>query len=59
MYYYIYLHDHFLSQDHDGLLNNVEITLFDKTDPSYPERRKEFWRTKLRTLAPLVLNIEE
>ena len=54
-----YLHDHFLSEDHDGLLNNVEITLIDKTDPSDPERREEFWRTKLRTLAPLGLNIEE
>ena len=49
-----YLHDHFLSQDHDGLLNNVEITLIDKTDPSDPERREEFWKTKLRTLAPWV-----
>ena len=51
-----YLHDHFLSQDHDGLLNSVEITLIDLSDP---ERREEFWRTKLRTLAPLDLNIEE
>ena len=54
-----YLHDHFLSEDHDGLLNNVENTLTDKTDPSDPERREEFWRTKLRTLAPLGLNIVE
>ena len=54
-----YLHDHFLSEDHDGLLNNVDITLIDKTDPSDPERREEFWRTKLRTLAPLGLNIDE
>ena len=53
-----YVHDHLLSEDHDGLLNNVEITLIDKTDPSDPER-EEFWRTKLRTLAPLGLNIEE
>ena len=51
-----YLHDHFLSQDHDGLLNSVEITLIDLSDP---ERREEFWRTKLRILAPLDLNIEE
>ena len=50
-----YLHDHFLSEDHDGLLNNVEITLIDKTDPSDSERREEFWRTKLHTLAPLGL----
>ena len=52
------LHDHFFSGDHDGLLNNVEITLIDKTDPSNPERRGGYWRTKLRTLAPLGLNVE-
>ena len=49
----------FLSEDHDGLLNNVEITLIDKTDPSDPERREEFWKTNLYTLAPLGLSIEE
>ena len=54
-----YLHDHFLSEDHDGLVNNVVIIFIDKTDPSDPERREEFWRTKLRTLAPHGLNIEE
>ena len=53
-----YLLDHFLNEDHDGLLNNVEITLTDNTDPSVPEKTEEFWRTKLRTLAPLGLNIE-
>ena len=31
------LHDHFFSEDHDCLLNNVKITLIDKTDPSDPE----------------------
>ena len=36
-----------------------EVILIDKTDPLDPERREEFWRTKLRTLAPLGLNIEE
>ena len=54
-----YLRDHCLSEDHDGLLNNVYITLIDKTDPLDPERGEEFWRTKLCTLAPLDLNIEE
>ena len=53
------LHDHFLSEDHEGLLSNIEITFIDKTDPSDPERREEVWRTKPRALAPLVLNIEE
>ena len=54
-----YLHDNVLSEHHDGLLNNVEITLIDKTNSSDPERREEFWGTKLCTLAPLGLNIEE
>ena len=54
-----YLHDHFLSEDQDSLLNNVEIKLIDKTDPSDPERREEFWKTKLRTLATLGLNIDK
>ena len=49
----------FFSEDHDGLLNNVEITLIGKANPSNPERREEFWKTMLRTLAPLGLNIEE
>ena len=53
-----YLNDVF-SEDHDGLLNNVEITFIGKADPSNPERREEFWKTILRTLAPLGLNIEE
>ena len=55
-----YLHDHyFSSENHVGLLNNAEITLIDKTDPSDPERREEFWRTKLHILALLGLNIVE
>ena len=54
-----YLHDLFLSEDDDGLLNNVYIIFIDKTDPSDPERSEEFWRTKLRTLAPLGLNVED
>ena len=54
-----YLHDYFSSEGHDGLLRNAEITLIDKTDPLDPERKEELWRTKLRTLAPLGLNIEE
>ena len=37
-----YLHDYFLREDHDGHLNNIEITLIDKTGPLDPERREEF-----------------
>lgn len=30
-----------ISEDHDGLLNKIKITLIDKTDPS-DQRRKEY-----------------
>ena len=54
-----YFHYYFLSECHNGLINNVEIIFIDKTDPSYPSRRDEFRRSKLKTLAPYGLNIEE
>ena len=54
-----YLHDLFLSEVHNGLLNNVEITLIDETDRSEPEKREEFWRIKLHILPTLGLNIEK
>ena len=54
-----YLLEHFLRKDCHCLLNNVEITLIDKTDQSDTGRREEFWSTKLRTLVPLGLNIDE
>ena len=53
-----YLHNRSLSEYRDGLLNNVVITFTDKADPQDPERREEFWRNKLGTLAPFGLNIE-
>ena len=52
-------HYHFLSETHNGLINDVEIVFIDKTDPLDPTRREEFWRNKLRTLAPYGLNMEE
>ena len=54
-----YLHEHFLSENHNGLINDVESIFIDKTDPSDPTRREEFWKTKLKTLAPYGLNLEE
>ena len=54
-----YFHFHFLSEEHDGLLNDFEINLIDNSDPSDPERIEEFWKNKLHTSAALSLNIEE
>ena len=54
-----YFHDHFLSEGHSGLINDVEIVFIDKTAPLDATRREEFWRNKLKTLAPYDLNVEE
>ena len=43
----------------NGLINDVEIIFIDKTDPSDPTRIEDFWRTKLKTLAPYGFNVEE
>ena len=51
--------EHFLSEGHNGLINDVEVIFIDKTDPSDPARWEEFWITKLRTVAPYGLNVEE
>ena len=47
-----YFHDHFLSEGHKGLINDVEIVFIDKTDRSDPTRIEEFCRNKLKTLTP-------
>ena len=54
-----YFHEHVLSHDHDGLINDIEIIFVDITDPLNPTRREEFWRAKLKTLVPNGLNIEK
>ena len=53
------MHDHFLSESHNGLVNDVKIVFIDKTDSSDLTRREEFCSIKLKTLAPYGLNVEE
>ena len=51
-----YFHQHFLSDGHNGLMNDCEIISMDKTDLSDPTRRGEFfWTRILKTIAPLGL----
>ena len=54
-----YLHQHFLSDDHKGLMNDCESIFIDKTDSSDPTRREFFWMRVLKTIAPWGLNIDE
>ena len=50
---------HFSSPGHNGFLNYVSVTFIDKTDPSDPLKRENFWRETLMTMAPYELNIED
>ena len=47
---------HFQGLDHNGFLEDIEITFIDKTDPSNPTRHEEFWIDTLKTRYPLGLN---
>ena len=49
----------FLSDGHNGLMNDCEIIFIDKTDPSDSTRLEFFWMRVLKTIAQLGLNIDE
>ena len=54
-----HLFRHFSSPGRNGFLNDVSITFIDKTDPSDPLKREDYWRRTLKTMAPFGFNIEE
>ena len=53
-----HLYDHYLSCNND-FLNMVSVTFIDKTDPSNPLDREQYWRHILQTNAPHGLNIAD
>ena len=54
-----HLFNHFCTSGHCGFLEDVSLTFIDKTDPSDPLKRKDYWKSTLKTMAPFGLNIEE
>ena len=50
---------HFNSERHHCFLDKISITFIDKTDPSDPLKRQNYWRSILKTMAPWGLNAEE
>ena len=54
-----HLFQHFSSPGHNGFLNDVSVTFIEKTDPSDPLKRENFWRKLLMTMAPHGLNVED
>ena len=54
-----HLFEHFNSEEHNGFLCDVSVTLIDKTDAKNPIKREHYWRHTLKTLAPHGLNVED
>ena len=54
-----YFHEHFLSDDHNGMVEDCKICFIDKTDSSNPARRKYFLIARLRTISLEGLNFQE
>ena len=50
---------HFNSERHHCFLDKISITFIDKTDPSDPLKRQNYWKSILKTMAPWGLNAEE
>ena len=44
-----YLYEHYLQDDHHGVLNDAQVTLIDKTQTSYLTKRNYFWMRTLKT----------
>ena len=52
-------HQHFLAEDHNGLVADADVILIDKTNSVTPTVREEFWIRTLRTNHPHGLNMDE
>ena len=47
-----HLYDHFILEDHTQFVNDALIIFIDKTDPTDPLKREQYWRHTLETLMP-------
>lgn len=54
-----HLFEHFQSPGLISLIEDVCVTFIEKTDRFIPTNHKDYWRQKLKTLAPHGLNIEK
>ena len=54
-----HFYQHFCSSNHNCFTSDVPATFMDKTDPSDPLKREDYWKSTLKTMAPFGLNAEE
>ena len=48
-----HLYEHFPLPGLSGFLHDVSITLINKTDPSSPTKREDYWIDSLKIKAPI------
>ena len=54
-----HLYKHFKSERHTEFLDDISITLIDKTDGSNPTKREKYWMRTLKTFALYGLNVAD
>ena len=54
-----YLYEHFSSFGHCEFLQHLSVMVIDRTDPSDPLKREDYWRRTLCGLDPQGRNIED
>ena len=54
-----HLFKHFNSMEHSGFLNNVLITLIDKTDGKNAKKREDYLIRTLKAYSSFGLNVED
>ena len=42
-----YLYEDFCDSEHSGFLNDISIKFIDKTDPTNPLQRENYWKEKM------------
>ena len=50
---------HLMLEEHSQFVNDVWIIFIDKTDPTDPLKREQYWRNTFKTLVPYGLTISE
>ena len=53
-----HLYEHITLPGHSDFFYDVSVTLIDKSDPSFPTKREDYWIDTLKTKAPMGVNFD-
>ena len=53
------MYEHFNLPGYSEFLNDISVTLIDKTDPKDRTKREDYWIYTLKNKAPLGCNVED